>query len=128
MKDIAARKPIVKKYELVIVVDGKASSAKKKATVEKVSKLVKTLEGTVVSTTDWGTKELSYPMKKLTSGTYFIFELELTGTAAKAINERLRLEEDILRYLVMTVEKSLVRIKNQAKESVAKVEDEQKSK
>ncbi len=106
----------MKPYELVVVVDGKATTAKRKASVEKVEKLITTLKGKVTETLDWGVKELAYPMKKLTSGAYFIMQVELLPEAAKTINERLRLEEDILRYLLMTKESKLVRIRNHPKE------------
>ena len=110
---------VMKNYELTIVVDGNATSAKKKASVEKVEKLVKTLEGKVLETLDWGTRELAYPMRKLTSGAYFVMQLELPAKSAGQVNERLRLEEDILRYLLVTPDKHVVRIKNRQKEAAA---------
>jgi len=117
----------MKNYELVIVLDGKATSSKKKTSTEKIEKLVKTLDGKVLGMLDWGVKQLSYPMKKLNEGAFFIFQLSLPPASAKEINERLHNEEDILRYLLMTKDKKIIRIKNNPKEVVKEEKNEQKS-
>lgn len=117
----------MKQYELVTVFDGKVTAAKKKAAVEKIEKLVTVLEGKVVETLDWGVKELAYPINKLTSGSYFIFQLELPAPAAKAINEKLRLESEIIRYLLVTKDKELTRIRNHPKSAESENKNEQKS-
>ncbi len=114
-------------YELVIVLDGKATVAKKKASLEKVETFIKGLEGKIIESLDWGVKDLAYPIKKTFSGSYTIFQLELPAPAARVVNERLRLEEDILRYLLMTKETKVVRIKNAAREARKEEKDEQKS-
>lgn len=114
-------------YELVIVLDGKATAAKKKASLEKVEKFIKTLDGKIIDMLDWGVKDLAYPIKKVMSGAYTIFQVELPALAAKTVNEKLRLEDDILRYLLMTKETKVVRIKNSAKEARRTEPDEQKS-
>lgn len=114
-------------YELVIVLDGKASAAKKKTSIEKIEKFIKTLDGKILDVLDWGVKDLAYPIKKVMSGSYMIFQVELPALAARVVNEKLRLEEDILRYLLMTKQTKVVRIKNTAKEARKEEKDEQKS-
>lgn len=114
-------------YELVVVLDGKATAAKKKTSIEKIEKFIKTLDGKVVDVLDWGVKDLAYPIKKIMSGAYTIFQVELPAAAARVVNEKLRLENDILRYLLMTKETKIARIKNSAKEARKENKDEQKS-
>jgi small subunit ribosomal protein S6 len=91
-------------YELVLVLDGKATSAKKKSTIAKIEKLIKILGGKVKKTEDWGVKELAYNIKKSTSGLFLIFTLELEGKAVNTIPAKLKLETDILRYLLIRKE------------------------
>lgn len=100
-----------KKYELVVVVDAAASQAKKKSLTEKINKLVEMSGGKVESVEDFGTKELAYPIKKITSGTYTIYTLDQPATAAKLINEKLALEDDVLRHL-LTVKEEFLHIKS----------------
>jgi len=88
-------------YELAVVIDGEASSAKKKAVREGVEKMVKLYKGKVKKVHDWGKKELAYKIKKKSTGNYMIFDLELGSSAASELNERLRLEEGILRHLIV---------------------------
>ncbi len=89
------------KYELTIVLDGKATAAKKKSVTEKLEKMIKALKGNVVKVKDWGIKDLYYEIKKSETGAFLIFELELEGQGAKTINDKLRLEEEVIRYLLI---------------------------
>jgi len=89
------------KYELVIVLDGKATAAKKKAVETKVKKLVTVFKGEVEKVDDWGKKDLAYKIKKSNSGVFLLFTLELTAAAAKALPNKIRLEEEIIRYLLV---------------------------
>jgi len=102
----------MKTYELVIVLEGKATPAKKKAEIANIEKLVKVFEGKVVKTEDWGIKELAYPIKKFTTGQFLIFSLELPLGAAKGLGNKLRLEEQIIRYLLIVKKLQANKLKN----------------
>ncbi len=88
-------------YELTVIIDGKSSGAKKKAVVEKITKFVTTLKGKVGKLSDWGVKDLAYQIKKSTSGVYLHFPLELEASGAKALQAKLRVEEELLRSLLI---------------------------
>lgn len=111
-------------YELVIVLDGKVTGAKKKASIEKLEKLVNVFGGKITATNDWGVKDLAYPINDLLTGAYLIFDVELPGEGAKSLNEKLHLESDIIRYLLVTKEKHSVRIRNHTKPVETVVVDE----
>ncbi len=89
------------KYELTLVLDGKAGAAKKKKVTETLEKNLEALKGKVTESKDWGVKDLAYKMGKSTTGLYLYFELELDGKGAKALNEKLRVDSEILRFLVV---------------------------
>ncbi|MFC1710246.1 30S ribosomal protein S6 [Patescibacteria group bacterium] len=93
-------------YELTIVLEGKATAAKKKSVVELIEKLVKVSDGKVVKSDDWGTKDFAYPIGKINSGNYLFFELELGTEKIKDISLKLKLEEEILRYLLVKKEEN----------------------
>lgn len=91
----------MRNYELVVVLDGKATSAKKKSFIEKVETLVKTAKGKLGKVNDWGTKDLAYKIKKSISGAYLIFPLELTSDSVKNVAEKMRVDIEVIRYLLI---------------------------
>src|SRR5882724_30739 len=89
-------------YELVVVLDGKATAAKKKTVTEKLDKLVTSVKGKLGTAKDWGVKDLAYVIGKSTTGAYLIFPVELDGVGAKEVGNKLRLENDLIRYLLVS--------------------------
>lgn len=88
-------------YELTVVLDGKATPAKRKSVSSIVEKILETFEGKVIKVEDWGVKDLAYKVGKSETGIYLHFKVELTGEAAKKLPIKLRGEEEILRYLLI---------------------------
>jgi small subunit ribosomal protein S6 len=93
------------KYELTLVLDGKAGAAKKKKVTETLEKVLAVFKGSVKETKDWGIKDLAYKIGKSTTGLYLFFEIELDPKGAKALNDKLRVDPDIIRFLVINKEK-----------------------
>ena len=89
------------KYELTIVVEGKGAAAKKKKVVETLEKLLNIFKGKIVENNDWGVKDLAYKLGKNTQGGYLHFILELDPSTVKALNEKIRTDGDILRFLLI---------------------------
>lgn len=89
------------KYELTVVVDGKSGAAKKKKVTENVESLVKIYKGKISDSKDWGVKDFTYKIGKSLTGLYLFFELELDAKGVKALNDKLRVDTEILRYLIV---------------------------
>jgi len=92
-------------YELTVVLPEKATTAKKKAVAETLSKIVKLAKGQVKKTDDLGKIDLSYPIKGNKSGVFMYFELELEPTEIKSLDQKMKLEEGIIRYLLVKKDK-----------------------
>ena len=92
------------KYELTLVVDGKTGAVKKKKVTEALEKALKIFKGEIKESKELGVKEMAYKINKSETGLYLYFELELDGVGVKALNEKLRNEPDILRFLVIRKE------------------------
>jgi ribosomal protein S6 len=88
-------------YELTIVIPGTASPQKKKAAQDTLDKLIKVNKGTVKNVSDMGKIELAYPIAKNESGQFFLYDVELEAEGAKALNNRLRAEDEFIRYLLV---------------------------
>lgn len=89
------------KYELTALLEGKASSAKKKKFSENIEKMISSLSGKIVKSKEWGVLDLAYPIKKSENALYLFWELELPANKVKSLRDRLKLEEDVLRYLLV---------------------------
>lgn len=89
------------KYELTIVLDGKATSAQKKAKVSFLESLIKINDGKITKSDDWGVKDLSYKIAKSLTGAFLYFELTLDPSKVKEVSEKVKLEDGILRYLLV---------------------------
>lgn len=91
----------MRKYELTIVLDGKATAAKKKSVREAMEKTVGLLKGKVGTVIDWGEKELAGRIGKSETGIFVLFPLEMTPDSAKKLAEKIKTEDDIIRYLLI---------------------------
>ncbi|KKR14974.1 MAG: hypothetical protein UT87_C0034G0003 [Candidatus Levybacteria bacterium GW2011_GWC1_40_19] len=82
----------MEKYELTIVLDVKATAAKKKKITETIEKTVSLLKGKIGKIEDWGVKE---------NGLYLFFPLELEKSSVKMIATKVEQETDILKHLLI---------------------------
>ena len=51
----------------------------------------------------WGNKDLAYPIKRHSKGFYAHFEISADPKNAKDLDKLLKVEEDVLRYLIIRV-------------------------
>ena len=64
------------KYELTVILEGKATGAKKKSVLETLEKSIKMLEGKIEKAEDWGVKELFHEIKNKKKDYIFICHLK----------------------------------------------------
>lgn len=95
------------KYELTIILEGKTTSAKKKAVLETLEKSIKMLEGNPPAggdkAEDWGVKELFHEIKKEKQGLYIHIPFEMTAKNIKPLEIKLKAVDTILRYLIIKI-------------------------
>ena len=92
-------------YELTIVLTGGTTAAKKKAADTKLKKTVKSLKGKIGKLDDWGELKLAYNIAGKDTGVFLHYPLELDSQAVKTLVDKLKLEEEIVRYLLVRREK-----------------------
>jgi small subunit ribosomal protein S6 len=93
------------KYELTLVLDGKAGAATKKKVTENLEKVLGIFKGVIKESKEWGVRELAYKIGKSETGLYLFFELELDPTGVKALNDKLRTDPDLIRFLLINKNK-----------------------
>lgn len=93
------------KYELTLVLDGKAGASTRKKIGETISQITKLFKGAIKEEKEWGVKNLAYKIGKSETGFYLFYELELDGKGSNALNDKLRTDGEILRYLLVNSDK-----------------------
>jgi small subunit ribosomal protein S6 len=91
-------------YELAMLVDPGLSEENRQKLLAKIKKIVEDSKGKVGKTEEWGRKKLTYPVKKKDSGYYFLWKLSLPEDIALEADKKIKLEEKILRYLLVRAE------------------------
>lgn len=93
----------VNNYLLTLVLKPEMDEKARQELLDSMKKKMLGESGKVNKEDKWGARDLAYPIKKQTKGYYIHFEFETDSTIAKTLDKNLRLEEDILRYLLVRV-------------------------
>lgn len=88
-------------YELTLILDPKATSAKKKSVLETLEKQIKILGGKAEKAEDWGVKDMFYTIGKNNQGAYLHLPFELPAKSVKQFDQKLKMEENIVRFLIV---------------------------
>lgn len=88
------------KYEMLYLLNNDLTDDAKAALVEKYENVVKSMNGTVVSTDKWGTKKLSYPIKFKNEAYYVLTTFEADGAVVNEINRLAGIDADVYRMMV----------------------------
>lgn len=92
-------------YEMTLVLTEEAGKDEAKA--KKLAlKLVASVKGKVKDTKVIGLRDLAYPIKKAFKGWYGMFTVELPGKGISELEKLTKIDEKILRYLLVKLEDS----------------------
>ncbi len=92
------------KYELAVVVNAKIEDDERAAVVDKCKALIERFGGTITNVDDWGKKRLAYEIQKMKEGFYYFIQFDAPTTAPAEIESRIRIMDNVLRYLVVKSE------------------------
>ncbi len=91
-------------YENVFIARQDMSPAQVESLADEYVSVVESLGGKVEKREHWGLKTLAYRIKKNRKGHYVLFNFETIGDAVAELERRMRLSEDVLRYLTLRIE------------------------
>ena len=94
------------KYELAVVVSAKIEDEDRAATIEKVKEYITRFGGTITNVDEWGKKRLAYEIQKMKEGFYYIVQFDAPTTAPAEIESRIRIMDNVMRYLVVKREEA----------------------
>lgn len=90
-------------YYLTLVLKPEMEEKARKALLDSMIKKILGEDGKINKEDLWGNKDLAYPIKRQTKGYIAHFEISTDPKNAKSIDKALKVEEDILRYLLIRV-------------------------
>lgn len=93
---------MTRRYETVYIFD---SALEEPAITEKLQRfhglLTRDGKGAVTNASHWGKRTLAYPIKKKDTGYYVIAQFETAGELLPEYERAVKLDESVLRYLVV---------------------------
>ena len=89
------------KYELALIVSAKIEDDARTEAVEKAKDLIAKFGGNVTNVEDAGKKRLAYEIQKMKEAFYYFIQFEAEATAPAEIESRVRIMDNVLRYLVV---------------------------
>ena len=92
------------KYEIMFVVRPDMEEAEIKKTAEDMKKVLTDSKAKILEEKPMGQRELAYEVKKFTTGYYYLFVVEANAAAEQEFNRVARINEKLLRHIVVKVE------------------------
>ena len=92
-------------YEVVFIIKQDASTSHVEAVAQEMVKIIKDHEGEVSKTEFCGLRNFAYPINKSKRGHYVLLNIACSTNGMQEFERRIRLHEDIVRFLIIKVEK-----------------------
>lgn len=103
----------MRNYELVCILDPQAGEGQYEQLVERYEALLEENGGQVVQIDNWGLRRLAYTSSSLKNrhqGYYVLYQFAAEPTAIEGLEQTLKLDEVVLRYLVTAVEGEFIHV------------------
>ena len=92
------------KYEIMFIVRADIDEKLQKETVTTFEKVLTNMKAKIVNNKDMGQKKLAYPINKQLRGNYYVINVEATAAAVKEFDRKAKIDENILRHIVVREE------------------------
>ena len=109
-------------YESVIIINAALEDDQIDASVNRAEVNIKTNGGEIEDINKWGRKRLAYPINKSKSGFYVVFRYLAPSDAISKIERDFRLDETIVRYLTVSLDKKALEYYAKQKEKAERAE------
>ncbi|MDZ7369656.1 MAG: 30S ribosomal protein S6 [candidate division KSB1 bacterium] len=98
----------MRKYETIFILDSLLKNEEIDAIVNKYERFISANGGQINVTEKWGKKRLAYEIKKRQYGYYVLIRFDGPPTIVKALERELRLNEAVLRYKTLLMNKKAI--------------------
>ena len=94
------------KYELTIVVNAKIEDDERAAVVNKAKGYIERFGGKITNVDEAGKKKLAYDIQKMSEAFYYFIQFEAEATAPAEIENRVRIMDNVLRFLIVRTDEA----------------------
>ena len=91
-------------YEVVFIIDPTVGDDEVMKLSETVQKIITSQGGTITKTEVMGKRQLAYEINHKKDGTYVLLEVEGSGAEIAELERRMRVNDQILRYMTIRVD------------------------
>ena len=91
-------------YEIMFIVKATLDESTLKKLTTDVQKLITDNKSKVIEFKDMGRKKLAYPINKEVSGFYYLMNVEATHEVIQEFDRKLRINENVIRHLILKKE------------------------
>ena len=91
-------------YEVVFIIDPDTSDEDTARLTENLQHVVTEQGGTITKSETMGRRNLAYRIGRKTDGIFMLFEIEGTGGEIAELERRMRVSDQVLRYLTVRVD------------------------
>lgn len=90
-------------YEIMYIVGGDKTDDAVRTIQREVKEEITSRDGSITKEDVWGLREMTYPIKRQSTGYYHVYNFELPGTKLNDMIKHMRLNTNVLRFLITTV-------------------------
>ena len=94
------------KYELTVVVNAKIEDDERAAVVNKAKGYIERFGGKITNVDEAGKKKLAYDIQKMSEAFYYFIQFEAEATAPAEIENRVRIMDNVLRFLIVRTDEA----------------------
>ena len=92
------------KYELAVVVSAKIEDDERAQVIEKVKALIERFGGQISDVDEWGKRRLAYEIQMMKEAYYYFILFESDAETPGEIEQRVRIMDNVIRYLCVRQE------------------------
>lgn len=96
-------------YEFMYILDGVLSEEQLEDLVGRISKYLTENGAEIVETDEWGMRQLAYPIENRNNGYYVNIHFNAPPDLPAKLDRTLRIEERVLRYMVLRLDAKMKR-------------------
>lgn len=116
---------MTKSYELTVLIHPDLEAAIE-TPLTKIRDIITGAGGKITKEDNWGKKKLAYTINKEDFAIYVYFDVDLPADAPQKINAILNITDEVLRYLLVTVDEKGRKALEEAKAKALSEDDEKK--
>jgi small subunit ribosomal protein S6 len=106
-------------YETTCIINASLEDTQIESTITHIADVIARNGGEITATNRWGRKRLAYPIEKKNNGYYINFEFLAGGTTNAQLERTYILDENILRFLTIQLNKKALASRRQASAAAA---------